>query len=115
MQVCDGTRAQRWAAAYTLQSLAWSALNRVPNIGALVELVSNSTDFQRENAGDALVTLAEVICTCTGDRGGALAEVIDSMLKAALAPTEAPPAAPAPAAPALAPPAKAPATCNVQS
>ena len=61
-----------------------------------------------------LATLAEVDCTCTGDRRGALAEIFDSMLKAALAPREAPLAL-APPAPALAPPAKAPATCNVQS
>lgn len=53
MQVGDGTRAQMWAVAYTLQSLALSVLNRVPIPEALVAVNSNGTDSQRGKAGDA--------------------------------------------------------------
>jgi hypothetical protein len=77
VQVGDGTSAQSWAAAYTLQALAWSAVNRVPIIQALMGLASHGTDSQRQNAGDALGAVAEV--------DDALAGVIDKMLKAAAA------------------------------
>ena len=60
MQVGDGTSAQTWVVAYTLHALAWSAVNRVPIIEALMGLASNGTDSHRQNAGDAMGAVAKL-------------------------------------------------------
>jgi site-specific DNA-cytosine methylase len=81
VQVGDDTSAQTWAAAYALQALAWSAVNRVPIIQALMGLASHGTHSQRQNAGDALGAVAEV----DDALAGVIAEVDHKMLKAAAA------------------------------